>query len=233
MLIPENKPVRGWWFGGDFLPNGDGRAVTDGCVLRVDSPIVICSHGLHFGRSILDALGYAMGATVWRVEGWGEAVESEDKLACEHRRHLWRLDIDAVLRRFACREALRVLPADAPACVREYLALADKASEEQMLASWYAARSAASTASWYAARAAAGYAARDEAWSAAGYAAGYAARSAARSAAGYAAGSAAREAALDAARTRQARSLEAMVWAERRRVWEKPPTGSSARASGI
>lgn len=198
MTIPEARPIKGWWFGGDILPNGDGRTVTEGCVLSVEPPIILCECGLHFSPRILDALEYAMGATVWRVEGWGEVEEVSDKIACEHRRHIWRLDICAALRRFACHEALRVLPADAPACVREYLAMADKASEEQIAKALYAVCDAA----WDATR----YAAVRVAWDAARCAAWYAAKSVSGDRAWY------------AARTRQARSLEAMVWAERRRT---------------
>lgn len=208
MTIPESKPIKGWWFGEDILPNGDGRAVTEGCTLRVEPPIVLCRWGLHFSYRLLDALTWAKGAKVWRVEGWGESVNDAYKIACEYRRHCWCLDISVVLRRFACREALRVLPADAPERVREYLKLADKASEAQRRA----ARSAAGNAAWSAAR--------DAAWSAARSAASEAAYSAAWEEAGSAACDAAWSAAWYEAwnevRARQARSLESMVRAARR-----------------
>lgn len=200
MTIPERHPVKGWWFGGDVLPNGDGRKVTEGCVLRVEPPIVLCDNGLHFSPRLLDALQYAPDTTVWRVEGWGESASDATKRACEYRRHLWCLDISIVLRRFACREALRVLPDNATSCVRKYLVLADKASEDQRLA----AESAACNAPWSESESEASDAARN--------AAEYAVRSAARNASWDAAWSAAWKAEVSS----QNRRLESMVWAARR-----------------
>ena len=158
-MIDERNAIRGWWFGGDTLPHHDDRPVSIGEVHRVEPPIVACKRGLHCSRHALDALEYATGSVVWRVEVWGEVHETPDKVAAEYRRYLCRLDATHILRRFACREALAVLPDDAPSTVREYLTLADRATEEQ--------RYAALDAAWSAASSAALDAALDAAWSAA------------------------------------------------------------------
>jgi hypothetical protein len=158
MQVKEVMALRGWWFGGDALPHGDGRPVEVGTVHEVAPPIVPCKRGLHCSRHALQEQEYAGVATVWRVEVWGEVIYATDKLAASHRRYLCRMDATDILRRFACREALRVLPADAPAVVREYLLLADKATDEQ--------RDAARDAAWDAARDAARDAAWDAAWDA-------------------------------------------------------------------
>ena len=217
--IPATNPVLGWWFGGNVLPNGDDRPVAVGTVHEVAPPIKACSVGLHCSVRALDALEYASDCSLWRVEVWGECDDSEaDKLACQFRRYLWHGDVTHILRRSACRCALDVLPANAPDVVRKYLKLADRATDDQRAAAWYAARDAARYAAWYAARAAAWSAA----WSAARAAAWYAAWDAARDAAWDAARAAARDAAWDAARAaawnRQSVRLEAMLRAEMRRT---------------
>ena len=169
--------IRAWWFGGDELPHGDGRAVTEGCTLTVEGPPVLCQHGLHGSRRVYDALKYASGSVLWRVEIGGDVVEGNDKLCGTERKHIKRLDVTGVLGAFARRCALDVIDKwDAPAVVREYL----KTGDESL-------RAAASDAAWaaarYAARDAARYAAWDAAWAAASDAARYAARDAARYAA--------------------------------------------------
>ena len=146
--------------------NGELRDGTkpppDGEWLSVDGDIRACSWGLHASERILDALGFAPGSVICRVEVRGDIREHgrpPDKLVARERRILWRLDAEIggrVLREFARWAALQVIDLwDAPAVVREYLETGDESLR-------YAARSAAGPA----AGDAAWDAARDAAWAA-------------------------------------------------------------------
>ena len=144
-------------------------------------PLVLCTSGLHASVRAIDALRYAPGETLCRVECDGEMLDGGDKLVCRQRRVLWSADATDVLRAFARRCALDVVHLwRAPAVVKEYL---DTGREDL--------RSAARAA----ARAAAGAAAGDAAWAAAWAAAGVAAWAAAGAAAWAAAGDAVGDAA--------------------------------------
>ena len=147
------KTIKAWWFGGDVLGHGDGREVTPGTVHTAEGAISACANGLHGSRRVLDALAYSHGTQVWRVELSGDCDHRDDKIAASERRYLWSVDATVALRRFGCREALRVLPQHAALCIREYLVLADRATEEQRRAAHWA--KAAGPAGYWAAEAAA------------------------------------------------------------------------------
>ena len=185
----------GWHFAtvaADGLPRerlGGRRLIVAGETLTIDGEPVPCVRGLHASASALDALSYARdegdGLVATRVRLSGRIVYGDDKAAASERTALWGLtqdETDAVLRTFARRVAMDVLPLwpDAPDVVRRYLETGD---EGIRAAAW----SAAGAAAWSDARAAA--------WSAAGAAAWSDARAAARVAAWSAAWSAARAAA--------------------------------------
>ena len=189
--------VVGWWFSREAeLPNGDGRAVIVGETLTVDAAKVVpCKYGLHASPLALDALQYAPGSLLWRVELGGRIVshgDPIDKYAASERKIIaGGIDVSPMLREFARWCALQVIDLwDAPPIVKEYLQTGD---EHMRAAAWSAAgaaagaaaaRSAAGAAAGAAARAAAArYAAGSAAWAAAWAAAGAAARSAAGSAA--------------------------------------------------
>jgi hypothetical protein len=106
----------------------DGRPVpADGVTLKHEGPVVLCESGLHASALILDALCYAPGTTVCRVELSGTIFENEDKLAASERTILWRMDAVDVLRAFARRCALDVIHLwDAPEVVRTYLETGDE-----------------------------------------------------------------------------------------------------------
>lgn len=107
------KPVLGWWFSeGDILPNGDGRNVVIGETLTVDGPPVLCKHGLHASRRLIDALEYAPGAMLYRVRLSGAIVRESDKMAATKRTALWRIDAERALRLFACDVAESALLAE-------------------------------------------------------------------------------------------------------------------------
>jgi len=121
--------ILGWWFGGDVLPNGDGRAVRVGETLTVEGPLVLGGRGLHLSERALDALRYAKTSVVWRVsvpEG-AEILRDKDKLCVRARTHLVRLDAEPVLWEFARWCALQVTDAwTSLESVRRYLETGDK-----------------------------------------------------------------------------------------------------------
>jgi len=221
------KPIKAWHFmrADRKLGYGDERVAVKGRTLRVDGKPVMCSHGLHGSRRIVDALSYACGPVVCRVEIGGDIIEQDDKLVGNIRKTLWWIDGTILLREFACRvaeDALRVADVKDERCwnairvARQWMkgettdeelavakdaawdAAADAAGVVARAAAWDAARVAARDAA--AARVVAWAVARAAAWDAARVAARDAARAAAWDAASAAAWDAASAAAWDAAR---------------------------------
>ena len=126
----------------------------------------------HFSEHPFDALKYAPGPILCRVECGGELIshgDPIDKYVCSERTILWRRDITAELRRFACDQALSVADKwDMPDVVRNYLENPIEQNRDAAQdAAWDAAWDAARDAAWYAAGGAAGVAAWDAAWAAA------------------------------------------------------------------
>jgi len=89
-----------WHFVGDTLR--DGKPIPqDGIWLHHLSTCVMCESGLHASRRILDALVYAPGATICRVECADIVGEEKNKLVAKSRKILWRINGEEVLRAFA------------------------------------------------------------------------------------------------------------------------------------
>ena len=207
-----------WHFVGDTLQYG--RPVPpDGEWLVHQGPIVPCESGLHASERIIDALYYAPGNTVCRVEMRGEIMpDGGDQIVARERRILWRVDGAQLLNEFARRCALDVACLwDMPDVVRRYLetgnddiraaawnatgdAARNATRDAARAAAWNAAWNATRAAAWDAARAAAWDATRAAAWDAARAAAWNAAWNATRAAAWDAARAAAWDATRDAAR---------------------------------
>jgi hypothetical protein len=171
--------VMAWHFVGDRLR--DWRPVPrNGRWLTHDGPVEMCESGLHASVDPFDALKYAPGPILCRVECAGEVIHGNDKLVCTRRRIVQRMDATELLRYFARMQALSVIhlwASDPPDVVLDYLmagdeSLGDAARAAARDAAWDAARAAARAAAWDAARAAA--------WAAGWAAAGAAARAAAR-----------------------------------------------------
>jgi hypothetical protein len=205
---------------------GDGRAIVLGETLTVDaSRISPCEYGLHASAHPLDALRYASGPLLYRVQLGGTIMphgKPIDKYAASERTALaGGKDASPMLHAFARSCALDVIHLwDAPAVVREYLETGDETKRDAAWAAadaaWAAARAAARDAARAAADAA--WAAADAAWAAARDAAWAAARDAARAAraaadAAWAGVDAARDAAWDAADAKQRERFESMVLA--------------------
>ena len=150
-----------------FLPD-DGMTryeprvrVVIGETLRVDPPVIICSHGLHGSIRAIDALQYAPGLIVCRTRHTGETVRGDDKIVSSERTVLWMYDATTVMHEFACCVAEAALLLADVGDARYWQAIEAKRAwlrgeiDDVQLA---AARAAASSA----ARAAARAAARDE-----------------------------------------------------------------------
>jgi hypothetical protein len=151
--------VLAWHWTGETLR--DGRPIPPiGEWLTHDGPVTICETGLHASERLVDALSFAPGYTLHRVTMRGIEGRQFDKLVARERRVNWSLDAEPVLRAFARRCAIDVLPfwPNAPAIVREYL---ETGREDIRDAAWVAARAAARAAAWAATGAAAGAAAWD------------------------------------------------------------------------
>ena len=164
--------IKAWHFaiannkGQPILGFGDGREIIDGSTLSINGPINMCKNGLHGSVKILDALGYASGPIITRVEISGDIIIGHNKIVGRNRKCLWHYsvqDSEELLRYFTRMSALYVADKwDCPDVVYEYLLTA-----RNRAAAWAAARAAARDAAWAAARAAARAAAWAAAWDAA------------------------------------------------------------------
>ena len=141
----------------------DGRPVpADGEWLVHEGECVICQSGLHASLHPMDALQFAPGATLCRVECEDIVAEHDDKFVCRRRRIVQRVDATDLLWRAAREYARSVLHLwDAPQVVKDFWetgdeslrAAASAASATAWDTAWDAARAArAASAAWAAAR---------------------------------------------------------------------------------
>jgi len=77
--------------------------------LKVTGRLEICRRGLHASRRLIDALEYAPGSLLERVELSGDMIKGHDKICARERTCLWLLDCTKLLHEFACRCAEDVL----------------------------------------------------------------------------------------------------------------------------
>jgi len=214
-------PIKAWHFAKEDrrLNYGDDRLIHIGethTLSTAKNRIRVCGWGLHASKRITDALFYAPGPIIYRVELSGIIVTDDNKIAASNRTYLWGFDATDILRAFSRRCALDVIHIwNAPDIVIEYL----KTGDDTLRAAardpaWDAARDAARDPAWAAARTAARDPARDAAWAAARAAARAAAWDAARTAARAAARAAAWDAARDEMLNKYNRRLTSMIVAE-------------------
>jgi hypothetical protein len=127
--------------------------------LRMRGEPVMCERGYHASKRLIDALTYAPGPILCRVELGGSIIESADKCVATERRILWRADISELLHRFACDESARCLrdqrkegaeidPRCDEAIRIKRLWLRGKAADDDLTLAYSAARSAANSAVW-------------------------------------------------------------------------------------
>ena len=155
-------------FTSDKLRNGDPIPPI-GEWLEYTGKIVPCKSGLHASEHPFDALQFAVGNLLHRVELDGELISHGnpvDKWVGRRRKIIASIDAESMLREFARWAATTVLHLwDAPQVVRDYLATGEESIRDAAsAAASAAARNAARNAAWDAASAAAGAAARNAAW---------------------------------------------------------------------
>ena len=157
-----SKPVLAYHF-------TDGYHLRDGAPLEVgreyvfDGEPVMCECGYHASRHVFDALKYAPGSILSRVECREITDECDDKIVCKRRTVIQTIDATDLLLRFARMCALDVIHLwEAPDIVIRYLKTGDESLRD-------AARSAAWEASSASSARASGAASSAEAaaWSAA------------------------------------------------------------------
>ena len=216
------------------LGYGDRRLVEVGQTLECEGEPALCYNGMHGSVRLIDALYYARGPIICRVEIEGDIIEGDDKLCGRRRTVLWMLDATRILHEFACscaEDALALVSEPdarsvaAIAAKRRWLAgeITDEELAAAQAAAWAAAvraaavRAATCAAAVAAAACSAAWAAADSADAAAADSAARAAACAVARAAVDAAGAAARNAAWNAewaaARTKRNARLTEMVMA--------------------
>jgi len=224
--ISKRKAWLGWHFANETetLRFGDGRKIEVGTTHKVDCTPILCKLGLHASKIVREALNYAPGNILFRVQLGGKIIHGDDKSVATSRKYLARVDAELILREFARKCALQVIHLwKCPQVVQDYLESGD---ESLRSAARSAARSAIRRVAWSATRrvawsaaergaySAAYSAARSAAWKVAWSAAWKVAWSAAWSAAE----SAAYSAAYSAARSATRRVAWSAAWSAARRV---------------
>ena len=141
----------------------------------------MCHYGLHASTRIIDALGYASGSLICRVELGGRIIKGDDKVVASERTIIQMADATNVLHEMACWSAERALkliknpdPRSVAAIQAKRKWLRGEITDAELAAARDAARDAAGAAAWdaawdaawAAARAAAGAAAGAAAWAA-------------------------------------------------------------------
>ena len=175
------ETITGWHFTGNRLRNGDPIPPV-GEWIRAEGTIVLCRNGLHCSKRLMDALHYAPGEWLHRVELRGELQDGVDKWVGRERRIIASADATNMLREFARWCALQVVHLwNVPPVVLEYLTTGDESKRDAARAAAEAFRAAADVAAWAAADVAA-LAAAEAATAAADVAATWAARAAASAA---------------------------------------------------
>lgn len=162
--------VLGWHFSNGSLAYGDDRKIVAGKLYTVKKPIVLCNHGLHASVRAIDALAYAPGSIISRVELSGEVIEGDDKVVASRRKVIAVADASKVLHRFAtdvAADAVLALKNPDPRLLEairvKRLWIEGKATDEELSAARSAAVVAAESAAWSAAESAAWSAARSAA----------------------------------------------------------------------
>lgn len=155
--------MQGWWFSRESrcLGYDDGRLAKKGVTHSVYDKIELCQHGLHASENILDALSYAPGNILWKVDLFGELILSHDKMVARNRIYLTEgIDISNTLEKFTVWCALKIMHLwSCPPTVKYYLETRDAAARAPV---YDAAYVAAYVAAYAAARAPAYAAARAE-----------------------------------------------------------------------
>lgn len=138
-FLPEDKRLR----------RGTREEVRVGRVVRVDCEPVLCKKGLHASERAIDALEYAPGPILCRVEVRGTILRDSDKLVGTERKCLAMADATTLLHEFACwcaKLALKVAKVDDERCYTKLKWLKRQATDDELAAAWDAAWAAARAA---------------------------------------------------------------------------------------
>ena len=148
------KIVRAYYFSNKEkrLRNGDNRKIRKGVTHTFQGEPLLCCRGLHGSVRPLDALRYAPGPIIWKVELSGLMDIGDNKISAQNRKYIEWVDGTELLRKFA-----RMCAMDVGDKIKPYTSEADyclvvkylKTGDESLRA---AARAAAGYAAWYAAR---------------------------------------------------------------------------------
>lgn len=143
----EQEKVRGWHFIRD-----DGRTqygsilVKAGQTYSIQGRTILCEQGFHGCELLIDALKYAPGAMLCRVELWGDLKRGSDKIVAQNRHVQWMLDVTRLLHGFACDVAEELLRKHGVTDERSWNAIRvkrewmdGKATDEELAAAWAAA----------------------------------------------------------------------------------------------
>lgn len=104
------KKILAWhWSDGEALHDGQPFAIGKIYRLPEGQKPAMCDIGYHGSKRITDALRYASGSVLSRVELRGTILRDTDKLCASERTHLWKLDCERMLWEFACACAERAL----------------------------------------------------------------------------------------------------------------------------
>ena len=151
------------WHLTDGMTLRDGQPLEVGKTYTYEGEIKICESGYHASHRLIDALRYAPGAQISRVECWGDVREEDDKLVARNRTVLWTIDATMILHEFACMVAEIALskvvnpdPRSLAAVEAKRKWMKGEISDKELDAARCAARSAAESAAWSAAGSAAG-----------------------------------------------------------------------------
>lgn len=151
----------GWHFArvDNCLNYSDKRPIIIGKTHTIDTtkkPMELCKWGLHAASKIIDALRYAPGPMIYRVELSGEIITGDDKMCATKRTYLWGYDATDILFAYARRCALDVIHLwDAKQVVIDYLKTGDHSLSDEAWNALFRAE-----ASWSPVEIAARYAAR-------------------------------------------------------------------------
>ena len=94
----------GYHFSNGYERYGERREIVAGKTYSVKGPPVLCQHGLHASKRIIDALQYAPSDTkyVEFVELGGVVKMDTDKAVATKRTIIWMVDVERILHEFAC-----------------------------------------------------------------------------------------------------------------------------------
>ena len=124
------------------LAYDDNREIKIGTTHKIKGEPVLCNHGLHASKRIIDALNYAPDSILWIVELGGKVIHSNDKSVATERTYIGGgIDISETLRKFARMCALDVAHLwDCPDVMMQWLKTGDESIRKS---AWDSARASA------------------------------------------------------------------------------------------